>query len=100
MSLCNDLVEVFRLGGTEGREAEVVKDEKIGGEIFFDPLFPGVIRPPCQEETKEFDRLDEEDVIAETTRLMTDGLGNVALSHTGRTVKKNMLSTFDEGAIS
>ena len=100
MSLCNDLVEVFHLGGIEGREAKVVKDEKIGGEIFFDPLFPGVIRPPCQEETEEFDRLDEEDVIAETTRLMTDGLGNVALSHTGRTVKKNMLSTFDEGAIS
>ena len=99
MAFCNDLVEVFRLGGVEGRKAEVVQDEQIESEVFFDPLFPGVICPSCQKETEEFDGLDEEDIIAETTCLMADGLSNVTLSHTGRTVKKNMLSTFDEGAI-
>ena len=99
MSLCYDLVEVISLGGTEGQKTEVIDDEKIGSEIFFDPLFPGVSRPSCQKETEEFDGFDEEDVIAETTCLMTDGLGKVALSHAGGTVKQNMLSTFDKGAI-
>jgi thiol-disulfide isomerase/thioredoxin len=99
MSLCNDLVKVLSLGGIEGGQAKVINNEKIGGEILFDPLFPGVICPPCQEETEEFSSLDEEDVIAETTCLMTESLGNVTFSNAGRTVKKNMLLTFDEGAI-
>lgn len=100
MPLCNNLIEVFRLGGAEGREAEVINDQEIWGKIPFDPPLPGVVSPTCQEKAEEFNGFGKEDIVSQTAGLMAKGLGDVSLSHSSRAVKENMFSSFDEATVS
>jgi hypothetical protein len=51
--LGDDLINVFSLGGREGREAEVIDDEEIWSQIFLRPFLPGVIGPSSQKGSEE-----------------------------------------------
>jgi hypothetical protein len=58
-----------------------------------------VIGPPCQEETEEFDGFGEEDLMSQTTSLVSKSLSNVTFSHSCGAVKEDMLFLFDKATV-
>lgn len=88
VSSCDNFIEVFCLGGTERREAEVIDDQEIRGKIFFDPFIPRMVGPTGEEEAEEFNGLGEEDIIAQTAGLLTQTLGDMTFPYSGRTKMK------------
>ena len=87
MTFGNDLIKVFRLDRCESREAEVINNQKIGSEIFFDVFLPGLICSTGQEKPEEFDCFGKEDLVSLAACLMSEGLGDVALAHPGGSVE-------------
>ena len=63
MTFGNDLIEVLSLGWAQGREAKVIDDQQIWGQIFFEVFFPRVIGPSCEKKAEEFNRFGKEDVV-------------------------------------
>ena len=70
----HDLVEVLGLDRGQCSEAEVIDDQQIGGEVFFDPLLPGVVGAAGQKEAKELEGFGEQDVIAEAAGLVAESM--------------------------
>src|SRR4030042_7163218 len=70
MTFSHNLIEIFSLGGRQRREAKVIDDQYVWGQVFFYAFFPGVISTTSQEEPEEFDCLGEEDFISQPTGLM------------------------------
>ncbi len=94
--LYHDLVEVLSLRGVERREAEVVDDEQIRAEVFFDTPLPGVVRPCREQGAKELYGFGEQNVVAFAASLVAERLGNVGFPRASVTIKEHMLSFFDK----
>ena len=99
MTLSYDLIEIFCLNGCKRRKAKVINNQQIGTHISFHPFVPGVISPPSQKITEEFDRLGEEDLISQTASLMAQSLGDVTFSYSCGAIKEDMLFLFDEATV-
>lgn len=99
MTFSHNLIEILSLGGRQSREAKVIDDQYVWGQVFFYAFFPGVISTTSQEEPEEFDCLGEEDFISQPTGLMPQSLSDVTFPHSGRSIKQNMLFLLDKTAI-
>jgi hypothetical protein len=86
-----DLIKIF---GLHGREAEVIDDEEIWGQIFLHSFFPGVIGPTGQKEPEELDRFGEQNVITQATGLMAERLGEVDFAHASGSIEQDVPPIF------
>ena len=96
MALRDDLIKVLGLCRAHGREAKVIDDEKIGAEVSLHPLVRGFVCPSLEQISKEFDGLGKDDVVAFSAGLVADGLSDVTLTRSCRTVEEHVFAFFDK----
>jgi hypothetical protein len=99
MTLSDNLVEILCLGGGQSREAKVIDDQYVRGQVFPYAFLPGVISPTGHEEPEELGCFGEEDFISQPTGLMPQGLSDVTLSYSGGSIKQDMFFFLDEAAV-
>jgi hypothetical protein len=90
VSLRNDFVEVFGLGGVERSQRKIIDDQQVRFYKSFDSFLPGMIGPSGQKTSQNFGCLDKEDAISFATGLLTQGLSEVGFSYACWAINNDM----------
>jgi len=95
VALADDLVEVLGFLGSKRPEAEVIEDQEVRSKIDREPSLVGSIGPTAVEMREHLLDGGKEHVVAPTTGLLTEGLGEMALAHAAGSDDEDILFAFD-----